>query len=537
MNVDQRVDQDGSLELQRHWKLFRRTGQSIESVDHDAVIRDWQRHTEPPSVATLALLTVVATALAFGWVRFSFPAVESSSLNGLLIVWTAINLTLLLIHLRTLAVRHWWVPMEPLIGRSLAMMLPQDRYQPNPEHSESQQEFRNRLAELGIGPLWDCSTYQRLYERHEGEWQIANKTPEQIVHQQLGDFLGRKDSATRNFQRGKYFASLKDGKASVSRFINSNADTIGKSRTGSLPIEQGLALLRLLLDTEITPKHKGYKALQTFLDAADQGWFGLSGCIKASIWERNPWNDLTHQQEFFSSASLRGVRKVGRSSKGRLGPFLYLQNPSISALDFSDSYDRRVRARIAVTTTDVDGIEIPILFVDGIEGTNSVDRELIQKAILSYADACGFHAVAFHKYPHNQVPRYFLVGIDTDPARVILLRYCDMQHKQYLDAFGWPIEPFEYAVPNGQVVAYLVNTSRRSRELPSLGAAESKWDQSIAILRRSSLWLILASGLGYAMLTIGLTMPWALVPLLSIAVFSIASHLKVQMLGMKRTAE
>ena len=112
-----------------------------------------------------------------------------------------------------------------------------------------------------------------------------------------------------------------------------------------------------------------------------------------------------------------------------------------------------------------------------------------------------------------------------------------MQHKQYLDAFGWPIEPFEYAVPNGQVVAYLVNTSRRSRELPSLGAAESKWDQSIAILRRSSLWLILASGLGYAMLTIGLTMPWALVPLLSIAVFSIASHLKVQMLGMKRTAE
>ena len=57
MNVDQRVDQDGSLELQRHWKLFRQTGQSIESVDHDAVIRDWQRHTEPPSVATLALLT------------------------------------------------------------------------------------------------------------------------------------------------------------------------------------------------------------------------------------------------------------------------------------------------------------------------------------------------------------------------------------------------------------------------------------------------------------------------------------------------
>ena len=86
------------------------------------------------------------------------------------------------------------------------------------------------------------------------------------------------------------------------------------------------------------------------IEAIEAGHYLTGGAVQAEIWQSDPWVDLTHQEEFFSSASLRGVKWFGRGPKGRLGTLGYLRNASISSLDFRTRKGRTVRARLGAAT-------------------------------------------------------------------------------------------------------------------------------------------------------------------------------------------
>lgn len=167
--------------------------------------------------------------------------------------------------------------------------------------------------------------------------------------------------------------------------------------------------------------------------------------------------------------------------------------------------------------------------MDGIEGTNSLDRSLITTAITDYADACNVDAVLFNKYPHNQVPRYYLEDIALrHPNRIVDMEYISCR-RQYLDGFGLPLEPFEYAIPKGEASVIVVNLRGPS----TLGREERMTDRVRAWFRRGMLWVILANAISYSALSIAISNPWMLPLLAAFVAVGVGAHIAVQRLGLQ----
>ncbi len=280
------------------------------------------------------------------------------------------------------------------------------------------------------GEPWDDPTYRVCYTPELEP--VVPPTEKEAIR----EVLGRKENG--RFQPGRYFANLKEGKKSVSRLV----------RTPDLELHHLLP--------ELTPGSAGHRFVSELLEG------GLPrGLVEVSIWARDPRTDLTSSRDFFSSASLRGEswkEALKRRTKGVLGPFGYLRNPSISALDFRTGEGRCVRARLAAATSGT----ARVLFVDAVEGRYDIKPRLIKKAIEDYAKACGFDCVAYHAHPLNKVPRRFIQSLGGQPVQ-LRLELLDASQREYLDAFGWPLEPFEYAFPRGVVSAYV--TSAKGLEL------------------------------------------------------------------------
>ena len=531
VDIDDRVESESFAELRRHWRLFRQRHSSLDEIDPSDVDDTINSHIRPNGWVCLVLSLLVGLFFAWWLTEYSFWFVRERWLVGLLFGWTAINLTMLAFHGCTLVRRHWLFPMEQLIGRKLALVLRHIDYRSVWQQSPHVQSAHQKLRQLGINTTWDNPQYVAAYQK-QSEWhEVPLRSAREQIHSKLVDFLGRKDPETRRFQPGKYLNSLINRKQSVTRFVQANQTEILASKQNELAESRGIALLEKLLNQELTVATAGEVHLRRWIESAKRGSFQPAGVLVAEIWQRDPWIDLTHQQEFFSSASLRGVRRVGRGTKGRMGPFLYLDDPAVSALDISDNSGRKVRARIAAAvTTEKDGVSIPVLYVDGIEGTNSVDRRLVIKAITDYGQACGFRAVLVHKYPHNQVPRFFLRELENTEVSVVAdLAYVVATKRQYLDGFGWPIEPFDYAFPAGDVSAYVIELDGPVE----IGRRETVIDRGKASSRRAALWLILSSALGYAAFTTTFANPWLLPGLVLFAALGIAAQLWVQNSGLR----
>jgi hypothetical protein len=224
--------------------------------------------------------------------------------------------------------------------------------------------------------------------------------------------------------------------------------------------------------------------------ALERGDQLTGGTVEARVWARDPWVDLTSPRDFFSSASLRGFGLRDGRSKGRLGPFGYLRNASITALDFRTRHGRSVRARMAAAImADADGGERPVLFVDGVEGRFDVNPRHIKQAIEDYGRACAFPAVLYFKYPLNRVPGRFVQHVERSgaPLAAVRIAYADSSRREYLDAFGMPFEPFEYAYPRGRVVVHAVDLAGT----PGLAwPRPGPLSRAAALLRHRSLHLL-----------------------------------------------
>ena len=121
------------------------------------------------------------------------------------------------------------------------------------------------------------------------------------------------------------------------------------------------------------------------------------------------------------------------------------------------------------------------LFVDGVEGRFDVKPKLIKRAIEDYAGAAGFDAVFYFKHPLNMVPQRFVRFVESVNASVeeIAIEYVDHSDPEYLDSFGYPFEPFEYALPSGKVIGHFVALDEKAEPVSTTpGKAEIFWSKA-----------------------------------------------------------
>lgn len=458
--VESRMATDGFAEMRWLWQRFTAAGADLNDIDEAALAESRKRHmgalTSHP-IAMVGLSFVVATAFFCyldSLVLTNAPSVFDRiiqvlfSLLGVYLFW-------FLVAAVQRDVVHSW---KTIASIDLAAMLRRKSYRGWFDATARAIDVVASLRELGVNEQWDNPDYRAAYTSHGGEVKAVEVlAPVEAVQKALQDVLGRK--VERMFQPGRYFSHLKRGKKSINRFIREQGEAISRSREGTLPTDEAIPLLTALRE-ELKPNSAGDAYLAGVLDSLAAPGFLGKGIVEAYVWARDPWVDLTHSQDFYSSASLPGNRlwdRIERRSKGMLGPFGYLRNKSISALDFRTGGGRCVRARLAAARCK--GVDGAVLFVDAVEGRFDIKPALIRRAIEDYARAAGFRRVFYHMFPLNRVPLRFVhylasVGL---PVEELDTAYVDAGSREYLDAFGLPIEPFEYAYPRGKVIGYCID--------------------------------------------------------------------------------
>lgn len=539
--IDRKMTRDGFPELERHWREFKKLGIEPSQIDADALAAARSEHMSPFFSRPLLGAAVVGALAFFGASRYvstilpelhGFPRGLEWGFKML----SVFNYAFLITEAATYIQRRIIQPMERIMALDVGFMLAKTDFRSWFDASEKSRETAAALSSLGINAQWDNQNY-RAYYRLRGEHceRLPARTPEELVHAYLREFLGQKDSEQRKFVPGRYSADLIAGKRTVTEFVLRHQRELELSRKRELPLAHGIRLLSDLLETSVRPGSKGAASLREKVTALSSGENAVTGMVEAQIWERNPWRDLTHQEEFYSSASLRGVKAMGRGMKGRLGTFGYLRNKCISALDFTSSKGRVVRARLAAASVEGrDGRAVPVLFVDGVEGSNAINPRIVQAAIEDYARACGFKAVLYNRFVHNQIPRRFVRHIAAGgvPAREVSVSYVNHREREYLDAFGLPLEPFEYAIPRGVVIAHAVEFERG-------GLGEHKSPSLLRTLintgKRNALWLLLGETLAYAGTVLAYSTPELLLPCGVAAAAGIAAHWWYQLKSVRKT--
>ncbi len=510
--IDERMEKDGFPELKFLWKKFKSLKIDLNKINEEKLERARIAHArtaliQNPWLHLLAVsftgvigyfyasvqraaLTIFYSAISF-WMDGNLASLNireminnSDPAGWIESLFVASGFTALVYILAVFAKRMFIFSWKTISALDLASMLKRRSYRQWFDQTEAAIQTMERLKSVGINENWDNPDYKVYYQIRgdniekvpAGEFEDAeNQTIPEFIQKILRDFLGSTED--RQFKPGQYTPNLKEGKKSVTQFFNAHKEELARNKRGELPVEEGKKLLQELGQYVNPNAAKANQYLQKSISKIDD-WGNLpDSIVEARIWRRDPWFDLTNQKDFFSSASLRGntwLDKLNRRTKGALGPFNYLHNKSISAIDFRTREGRRVRARIAAAIyKDQDGKEQPILFVDGVEGRIfDAKAKGIQKIIENYARACGFKSVLYFAYPLNQGPKRLVdyVKKSGKQPELVSIEYADPSQKQYLDVYGYPVEPLEYAFPKGEVIGYvtdLIQPSNRVKIFPT----------------------------------------------------------------------
>jgi hypothetical protein len=464
--VDQEIEQKGFPELNLLWRAYKKDQSAIGSPSITELQTMLSKHTQPlfghPWAVSLGV-GVCASLTSVGLAHWILPVSKGTYT---MIPWIAGNLFVIGLITTSAIQRYGTAPLIKTMSSAIGTMLRTGDFRGELKSSERFKSCHSRAKNLGITSVWDDGEYTCSYQIQDGEVvRYFPKSHEQLIHETVQSFLGRKDEDSRKHIPGRYSNYLKDGKKSVSRFVLEHTSELALSKAEQLSSSEGVTLLKDLLESEVVKNSEGALLLRKMIVKFETGTLDPRNVVGVQIWQRDPWRDLTHQEEFYSSASLRGIKKMGRDSKGRLGTFEYLMNPAISCLDFSLEGKRVVRARCGIALLeDKSGGKYPILFVDGVEGSNQVPDKVILRAIQEYAHSIHVKGVYINAHAHNVVPKRFIrsvkdAGYTVGAAKI---EFLDTQSRQYLDAFGTPIQPFEYALPLERVGCWCIRRWRYS---------------------------------------------------------------------------
>lgn len=535
--VDEQMKRDGFPELELLWKRFRRMNLEVDQLDDEQIRRLRNRHVEPlfgrPRAVMCGLLLLAAITIYYCAPRAhgATGMVYFTVLCGLYFL----SVPFLAVMLLTWLQRRIVYPLDTIMALDTAFMLTRANYRRVVENTKEAKSISDILSAAGVNSRWDDPSYHATYEKREdGVREVESPRGLPFVLFALRAFVGQKDETRREFVAGRYTPYLTAGKRSVTEFFARHQTDAQQLKAGTLDMAAAIALLRSLREY-VAEGSAGMTTLDEFIEAAVNGTFLTAGQLRAEIWQRNPWVDLTHQQEFYSSASLRGVHWMGRSTKGRLGTFGYLRNKAISALDLRSRRKRLVRCRLVATLSLPD--KCPILFVDGVEGTNAVQPEVVERAVEDYAHRSGYRFVAYNARVHNQIPRRFLDYLVSrgDRARQLALTIVTPEQREYLDAFGAPLEPFEYAFPVSQVLAYVRSVQPDPVSLP--GDEPSARHLVYQGVRMNCLWIVLTLSLLLATMIVIHSEPLLLAVFAPLIAVGLWLHFRYQYKSLRAVAE
>ena len=489
--IDERMFHEGFPELRWLWERFKSKGaqQPLESRFRS----QYRLHASFPGSSVGLLLAGLS---AFGLHRNLNTVLDAQGLGEQFLLLLLAGLgAYLMLFLMTGVFRSLVVDWKRIGSGEVAFMLSRP-FGHWLRQTEDYLETQNKLAERGVKG-WDDPSYRACYRTVDGQLnEVEGPEPQELVQSALRDVLGQKVDGV--YQPGRYLSHLKNRKKSVTRFVRAHLDDIQASKRGDLTIGRGLRLLRLLGE-EVVAGSAAATHLEQVVVALENPDSVPKGFVEARVWERDPWKDLTCDKDFYSSASLRGAdlsETIKRRTKGALGPFGYLHASALTAMDFSNHEGRCVRARLGAAIHRTQKAERTVLFVDGVEGRYDVKPSFIRRALEDYAQRCGFDQIFYYAYPLNKVPRRFVKSLVGEARKEVLdLELVDCSMPLYLDAFGLPLEPWEYARPKGKVVGYSVDTGGGLVSPAKSPGIFEIWARA----RGAALWLLLLS----TMLTLG----------------------------------
>jgi hypothetical protein len=506
---------EGFPELERCWREFVASGASLESLTHEQIEAERRAHTEPlfgqPAASAAAVLasTAAVSSVMLPAVRdltAELPtparsAVEAGyELNvGLLVFAGAVAVQRYLIH-----------PFGRLMGRDAACMLRAHDFRREMLSTQRFAQHDGQLLSFGIGLSWDSPEYHRSYRMVAGEaLQVVRESSEQLILRGLRALIGSKDTELRKHVPGNLTPNLKKGKGSVTEIVKEFGPQIALAKTNQLPAREAIELFRAIAERHCAPNSLAQREISSWITQLESpDTRPPHGSVHVQPWARDPWVDLTSQKEFFSSASLRSRSIMESGSKGRLGTFGYLRNPSISCLDFANEHGRAVRARLVAGTIRTKDGPRTAMFVDGVEGSNSIAPELVCAALQDYARECGFEFLAVNTVVHNRTPKGFVNHLFKKGLTAGEVNFAAFDHstREYLDAFGLPLQPFEYAHPAGPVQVMLLALKKDKQEVElqeTLKGRLKRWAQ------RNALHALYLNGVGFAVL-VSSQVSWAL---------------------------
>ncbi|MBP9865072.1 MAG: methyltransferase domain-containing protein, partial [Candidatus Omnitrophica bacterium] len=382
----------------------------------------------------------------------------------------------------------------------LARMLSKRSYRQWFDQTEKATAVMSRLETLGVNALWDDVFYRKYYRSAASVVEEVPLPDAHTVHDVLRNVLGQVNA--HGYQRGIYTTSLKHGRKTVADFAREHKKEMELSKKGQLAPELGVQLLKRLLTEHLHENSSGYRYVAKAIRNIEVEDYLPDGAVEVRVWERSPWTDLNRAEDFYSSASLRSnqfMDYLKRRSKGMLGSFGYLRNKSISALDFRTKEGRSIRVRMAAVTYKTKAGELrPMLFVDAVEGRLGVKLRLIKKAIEDYAQAAGFDGVFYYKFALNTVPQKFVTYVAEQgvPVEELDIAYVDASERQYLDAFSYVYEPFEYVYPKGKILGHVVDFKEPGMRDPvNPSAAYVFWGK---VKKRYARWTLNIAAMGLA---------------------------------------
>ncbi|MBU1933501.1 MAG: GNAT family N-acetyltransferase, partial [Candidatus Omnitrophica bacterium] len=362
--------------------------------------------------------------------------------------------------------------------RRLASFLLKENYRNWFDNQRDSQEVAERLRQVEVNELWDNPEYHRVY-------QINGEAIEEVVEVEdhisltqkaLRYFIGYRDESGKPHQ-GELTGNLKRGGKSAREILRKYSDIIELIKKDELTRDNSLYFLNELKTHYIKPGTRGEKIIDDFIEAIAETRYLIKGMVGVSIWQRDPWVDLSSHTEFNCCAFLGGIND--------LGVFGYMRNKSMSMLDFR-TRDARI-ARVIMGAgifTDEDGEDRGVLVIDSVEGTLSLDRNLIKQAIEDYASICGFSKVFYNYNVYNVVPKRFIKHVKEKGTTLEALdiSFVDASSREYLETFSrlffiakaprflsgilnFFFPQIKFAYPRGRVRGYTVDLQPQPESL------------------------------------------------------------------------
>lgn len=337
------------------------------------------------------------------------------------------------------------------------------------ENTDYTRQVSRKMKKNGIGDMWDNPDYEKVYTKTNGKnGEEVGAVDSEVSHiqftmEKIHEILGRRNETGKHVQ-GKLTNSLKRGLKTAKRIVRDYGDLIDDLKSGSLSLDNCIFLFNEIKNVHIRPNSVGEREIDSAIDVLAKGIKSLKGAICVKVWDRDPYKDLSSSKEFNCCAFLGGIRD--------LGVFGYLLNKSITCLDFSSGDKRIARVIMGASYHMIEDKKVPILLIDSVEGTLSLDRRIILKAICDYAAACGFKKIIFNKKVTNVVSRKMIEFLAKQNFREgkVAIKLFDAISGEYLEAFErnvfretflrmlvWlPGNTKDYNYPKGKVTGYIV---------------------------------------------------------------------------------